>query len=124
MLHISSSFRYLLCSEPADMRKSFHGLAAMVTYCMGKEVLNGDVYIFISKRRNAIKLLSFDGDGFAMYYKRLEQGTFEIPVYDKCQGSLNITDAQLIMILKGIVLKTATYRKRYKVSYSLNSNPL
>lgn len=124
MLHISSSCRYLLCSEPADMRKSFHGLAAMVTYCMGKEVLNGDVYIFISKRRNAIKLLSFDGDGFAMYYKRLEQGTFEIPVYDKCQGSLNITDAQLIMILKGIVLKTATYRKRYKVSYSLNSNPL
>lgn len=124
MLHISSSCRYLLCSEPADMRKSFHGLAAMVTYCMGKEVLNGDVYIFISKRRNAIKLLSFDGDGFAMYYKRLEQGTFEIPVYDKCQGSLNITDAQLIMILKGIVLKTATYRKRYKASYSLNNNLL
>lgn len=113
MLHISSSNRYLLCSEPADMRKSFHGLAAMVKYCMGADVLNGDIYIFLSKRRNAIKLLSFEGDGFALYYKRLEQGTFELPIYDAMLRSIAITDAQLIMILKGIVLKTATYRRRY-----------
>ncbi|WP_410682211.1 IS66 family insertion sequence element accessory protein TnpB [Chitinophaga filiformis] len=64
MLHISSSNRYLLCSEPTDMRKSFHGLAAMVKYCMDGDVLNGDICIFVSKRRNAIKLLSFEGDGF------------------------------------------------------------
>ncbi|WP_089833820.1 IS66 family insertion sequence element accessory protein TnpB [Chitinophaga filiformis] len=73
-MHICSTNRYLFCSEPADMRKSFHGLAAMVKYCMGQDVLNGDIYIFLSKRRNAIKLLSFEGDGFAMYYKRLKKG--------------------------------------------------
>ena len=114
MLHVSSSSRYLLCSEAADMRKSFHGLAAMVKYNMGRDVLSGDIYIFLSRRRNAIKLLSFEGDGFSMYYKRLEQGTFELPAYDSSQRSVTITDAQLIMILKGIVLKTATYRKRYR----------
>lgn len=113
MLHISSSNRYLLCKDPADMRKSFHGLAAMVEYNMGNDVLNGDIYVFLSKRRNAIKLLSFEGDGFALYYKRLEQGTFELPAYDAVLCAITITDAQLIMILKGIVLKTATYRRRY-----------
>lgn len=114
MLYISSSNRYLLCSEPADMRKSFHGVAAMVKYYMGDDVLNGYIYIFLSKRRNAIKLLSFEGDGFALYYKRLEQGTFELPAYDSVLHSITISDAQLIMILKGIVLKTATYRRRYR----------
>jgi len=65
MLHISDSPRYLLYSENADMRKSFHGLAALVKYKMQTNVLSGDVFIFISKRRNAIKLIRWDADGFA-----------------------------------------------------------
>jgi transposase len=66
MIHISDKCRYLLYSGETDMRRSFHGLAAIVKYRMQRDVLNGDVYIFISKHRNAMKLLRFEG-GWVRY---------------------------------------------------------
>lgn len=113
MLHISDQARYFLCRQPIDMRKSFHGLAAVVTGSMKKEVLNGDIYIFISKRRNAIKLLQFQGDGFAIYYKLLEKGTFEIPPAEPDVDAIQTTSNELLCILKGITLARVKYRPRY-----------
>ena len=113
MIHISDKCRYLLYNDNTDMRKSFHGLAAIVKYNMQYDVLNGDVYIFVSKRRNAVKLLRFEGDGFAIFYKRLEKGTFETPAHDRKTNTLLLTDNDLIFILKGISLKGIKYRLRY-----------
>jgi transposase len=113
MIHISDKCRYLLFNGATDMRKSFHGLAAIVNYKMQCNVLNGDIYIFISKRRNAIKLLRFENDGFAIFYKRLEKGTFEIPIPDGNSGTIFLTDNELIFILKGVALKQVKYRPRY-----------
>jgi transposase len=113
MIHISDKCRYLLYNGNTDMRKSFHGLAAIVKYKMQRDVLNGDIYIFISKRRNAIKLLRFELDGFAIFYKRLEKGTFEIPAHDSKSAAMTICDNDLIFILKGIALKRVKYRPRY-----------
>lgn len=113
MIHISDKCRYLLYSGNTDMRKSFHGLAALVKYAMHSNVLSGDVFIFISKRRNAIKLLRFEGDGFAIFYKRLEKGTFEIPVHNSKSDRLLLTDNELIFILKGVALNKVKYRPRY-----------
>jgi transposase len=113
MIHLSDKCRYLYYNGNTDMRKSFHGLAAIVKYQMQCDVLNGDIYIFISKRRNAIKLLRFEGDGFGLFYKRLEKGTFEIPAHDNQSGSLVICDTELILILKGVALKRVKYRPRY-----------
>jgi transposase len=76
------------------------------------DVLNGDIYIFISRRRNAIKLLRFETDGFAIFYKRLEKGTFEMPEFDPARAGL-ITDNELLFILKGVALKKIKYRPRY-----------
>jgi transposase len=95
------------------MRNSFHGLAAIVKYKMHREIVNGDIYIFISKRRNAIKLLRFESDGFAIFYKRLEKGTFEIPAHDGESGMIILSDNELIFILKGVSLKRIKYRPRY-----------
>jgi transposase len=95
------------------MRKSFHGLAAIVKYKMQRDVLGGDIYIFISKHRNAIKLLRFETDGFAIFYKRLEKGTFEIPSRDHGSGTILLSDNELIFILKGVALKRIKYRPRY-----------
>ncbi len=95
------------------MRKSFHGLAAIVCQEMKKEVLNGDIYIFISKRRNAIKLLRFEGDGFAIFYKQLEKGTFEMPSSGQLSDTIQTTSNELLFILKGIVLGKVKYRPRY-----------
>lgn len=113
MIHLSDKCRYLYYNGIADMRKSFHGLATIVKYQMQCDVLNGDIYIFISKRRNAIKLLRFEGDGFALFYKRLEKGTFEIPAHDTQSGCVTICDNELIFILKGVALKQVKYRPRY-----------
>ena len=113
MIHLSDRFRYLYYNGVTDMRKSFHGLAAIVTYQMQCDVLNGDIYIFISKRRNAIKLLRFEGDGFALFYKRLEKGTFETPAKDTKSEALLISDNELIFILKGVSLGRIKYRPRY-----------
>jgi len=113
MIHISDKCRYLLYNANTDMRKSFHGLAAIVKCNMQRNVLNGDIYIFISKRRNAIKLLRFETDGFAIFYKRLEKGTFEIPSHDHGSTAMLLTDNELIFILKGVALKRIKYRPRY-----------
>lgn len=113
MIHISDKCRYLLYSGNTDMRKSFHGLAAMVKYNMQSDVLSGDIYIFISKRRNAIKLLRFEPDGFAIFYKRLEKGTFEIPAHNGKSPTMVLTDNELIFILKGVALNKVKYRPRY-----------
>ena len=113
MIHISDKCRYLLYNGNTDMRKSFHGLAAIVKYNMQCNVLSGDIFIFISKRRNAIKLLRFESDGFAIFYKRLEKGSFEIPLHDKIADTITISDNELIFILKGVALKQIKYRPRY-----------
>jgi len=113
MIHISDKSRYLLYNGNTDMRKSFHGLAAIVKYKMQRDVLSGDIYIFISKRRNAIKLLRFEPDGFAIFYKRLEKGTFEIPAHDSQSQAMFLTDNELIFILKGVALNRIKYRPRY-----------
>lgn len=113
MLHLSDRQRFFLFKESTDMRKSFHGLAAIVTQQMRHDVLSGDIYIFISKRRNAIKLLRFEGDGFAIFYKQLEKGTFEMPEIIGDTASITTSCDQLLFILKGVSLKKVKYRQRY-----------
>lgn len=113
MLHLPDRGRFFMFTHPTDMRKSFHGLAAIVTQHMKKDVLNGDIYVFISKRRNAIKLLRFEGDGFAIFYKQLEQGTFELPAISDDADTVITTCNELTFILKGVALKKVKYRPRY-----------
>lgn len=121
MIHLPDKYRYLVYDGNTDMRKSFHGLAAIVKYHMHCDVLNGDIYIFFSRRRNAIKLLRFEGDGFAIFYKHLEKGTFEMPVINKQTGSFLITDNELLFILKGVSLGKVKYRPRYTHSMEKTS---
>ena len=96
------------------MRKGFNSLSGLVTSQMQLNVLSGSVFIFVNKKHNQVKLLLWEGDGFAMYYKRLEKGTYEIPAgYDK-NASLSISSQQLQLILEGISLKSVRRRKRYQ----------
>ena len=113
MIHISDKCRCLLYSGNTDMRKSFHGLAGIVKHDMQCNVLNGDMYVFLSRRRNSIKLLRFEGDGYAIFYKKLEKGTFEMPQYDSLNHTMLVTDSELLFILKGVALKKVKYRPRY-----------
>jgi transposase len=71
--------RYYLYREPTDIRKSFDGLCGLVTDRLGQNPMTGDVFIFINKPRNRMKLLKWEPGGFVLFYKRLERGTFELP---------------------------------------------
>ena len=96
------------------MRKGFDSLSGIVSSQMQCDPLSGSVFIFFNKKHNQVKLLLFEGDGFALYHKRLEQGTYELPVCDATSVSVNISSQQLQLILQGISLKSVCRRKRYQ----------
>ena len=79
MFTLTSSNTYYLYQEACDMRKSFDALSGLVTNNLGKNPCSGEVFIFISKDKGSIKLLQWEKDGFVIYYKRLEKGTFTPP---------------------------------------------
>lgn len=113
MLSFSSKQRYFLYRGATDMRKSFDGLSGIVQTHFSHALLSGDVFIFLNRRRDRIKLLMWDVSGFAIYYKRLERGTFESPLYSTDQSSVELTWSELVMLLEGIELKSVKRRKRY-----------
>lgn len=110
MLALSGSCRYFLYGKGTDMRCGFYSLAALVSQELGQDPLSGDVFIFIGKRSNQIRLLQWDRDGFALYCKRLERGTFQWPTGANPQ----ITDQDLLLILRGIQLESVKLRKRFQ----------
>jgi transposase len=113
MLSLHANIRYLLYQGHASMGKSFDGLCGIVTNEMKTPLLTGDVFIFFNRRRTHIKMLQWQQDGFGIYYKRLEQGTFERPQPATEGESVIITPQQLGLILQGVSLKKVHYRKRY-----------
>jgi transposase len=116
MISFSSTQRFYLCRQPTDIRKSFDGLSGLASGVMGGNLYSGDVFIFINKTRNRMKLLVWDRSGFVIFYKRLEQGTFELPRVDGAQLSIEIRWEKLVLILEGIRLDSVKHRKRYSRS--------
>jgi len=93
------------------MRKSFDGLMALVKIQMTENPLSGDLFIFINRRQTHIKILYFDRSGYCIWMKRLEEGSFQYPVFEGDKAQLTWT--QLTLILEGIDLKKIRQRKRY-----------
>lgn len=110
MLSLSSSQRYFLYGQPTDMRCGIYSLAGLVANSLGQNPLSGDIFIFIGKQGNQIRLLQWDKDGYALYSKRLEKGTFERPLGKKRELSAQ----ELMLILAGIKLTSVERRKRYE----------
>lgn len=113
MLSLSPSLRYFLYRRQTDMRKGFDGLSGLVRNELGQDPLSGDVFIFINRRGNQVKLLLWEGDGFSIYYKRLERGTYEFPTWSEDSASVTLRSDELMLILQGISLRSVHRRKRY-----------
>src|SRR4051812_17749612 len=79
MIMLPSAVRIFLCTRPTDLRKSFDGLSGLVQECFSQELLTGHLFLFLNRRRDRIKILYFDRDGLAIWYKRLEAGSFQLP---------------------------------------------
>ena len=117
MLNLSHQTRVFLCLTPVDMRKSFRGLCLLAESQMKQEPAAGHWFVFINRRKDRMKLLAWDGQGFCIWYKRLEAGTFESPHADDQQSSLEIDVTQLALIINGIELKSAKRRPRYRETW-------
>ena len=118
---LSRVHRYYMYCKGADMRKGFEGLSGLVRNEFKSNPLSGDVFIFLNRPRNRIKLLHWQGDGFAIYYKRLEKGTYELPIASGDSASMEIDFQQLLLILEGISLLSVRKRRRYQQQLLINN---
>ena len=114
MFGFSSKLRYFLCCRPVDMRNGFDGLAGIVRNYLVKDPISGDVFVFLNKLRTHIKLLYWDGDGFVLYYKRLEKGRYKTH-RAVCDLSHELKREELMMLLEGLSFDKMKKSKRFKI---------
>ncbi len=116
MLSITPTVNVFLAIDPVDMRKGFHGLTSLTESILRENPLSGHWFVFINRRRDRVKILTWDGSGFCIYYKRLERGTFELPRLDRPdQQSIELSGSQLSLILDGIELSSVKQRPRFQL---------
>jgi transposase len=115
MIHLPASVRVYLCLTACDMRRSFDGLHTLVREHLELDAFGGHLFVFTSRRRDRVKILYWDRDGFAIWSKRLEEGTYAIPFgAEGGERRCEITVQELGVLLSGIDLQQATRRKRYQ----------
>ena len=106
------------------MRRSFDGLMAIVQTEFDKDIRQGDFFLFINKRRDRLKILWWDGDGLAIFMKRLERGTYQRPLADSNTKHVQMDRTELALLLSGIELTSVKRRKRYVTRSKSNSPAL
>jgi transposase len=116
MLTISSQTRIFIALEATDMRKGFDGLCGLVSDTLQHDPLSGALFLFINRRRDRMKVLYWDGDGLAIWYRRLEQGTFQIPAASDQHSAIEIRSDEFTMLLRGIDLGSVKRRKRFQLA--------
>lgn len=114
MIHLPASVRVYLATSPCDMRRSFDGLHALVHGVLQLDAFAGHLFVFGNKRRDRLKILYWDRDGFAVWAKRLEEGTYAMPFSEAGEVRREITAQELGALLSGIDLSQAQRRKRYR----------
>lgn len=116
MLNVPGQLKIFLCLGATDMRKSFDSLAVIVEEQLKLDPLSGHLFVFRSRRGDRVKLLYWEESGYALWYKRLEVGTFRFPTAAADHKSLTISAADLAMLLDGVDLASVRRQKRYRRS--------
>jgi transposase len=115
MINVPHSVRVFLHTPATDLRKGFDALSGLVATGFAQDLTSGHLFLFVNRRRDRLKILYWDRDGLAIWYKRLETpGTFQLPVVHHDAASVEMSPTQLALILSGIDLKSARQRKRYQ----------
>jgi transposase len=116
MLSFSDNRRIFLARQPVDMRKGCSSLATLVEHALGQDPYAGDVFVFLGRHKNRVKLISWDRSGFWLCSKRLEEGTFAVPkgaLVESSTDTLPLSPAQILLLLEGIDVHHATYHAHY-----------
>jgi transposase len=122
MIAFAPEVRVLLFRRPTDMRKSFHGLVALVESALRQDPLSGSLFVFVNRRRDRMKILYWGQTGFCIWYQQLQKGTYQLPDHESLDqerldqdGALEVTRAQLSLILDGIDLSSVRQRPRFQL---------
>jgi transposase len=115
VLTLSATTRIFFCTQPVDMRRSFDGLQGLIAQFFRHDVLSGHLFVFRNRRGDRLKLLYWDRDGLAIWYKRLEQGVFRMPAPSGDAPSVEIDPGDWALILQGIDLQSARRLPRYRL---------
>lgn len=113
MFSLGSEHRYEYYTKACDMRKGFEGLCGLVRNELGRNPLEGQVFIFLNKPRTTIKLLHWESDGLVIYHKRLEKGTFPSPKIQANQT--RISWPEMVMMMEGMVMEKMIKKPRFSV---------
>lgn len=116
MFALTESMNYYLCPHYVDMRKGIYSLYQLVKSEMKRNPLSGEVFLFFSKSRGMVKILHWENGGFVLYQKKLEQGTFEIPRFNPSSGQYEMAWTTFVLIMEGVSVRSAKYRKRFKTN--------
>jgi transposase len=109
MISISGTTRIFLCNTPVDLRKGFEGLNFLVENLFCEKITGGAYFVFLNKHKNMMKILYWDGDGCAIWHKRLERGSFRSTSKECCL----LTRREFLMLLEGVEPKKL--QKRFKI---------
>lgn len=114
MFGLDSGTRYFICQHPVNMRKGIDSLFSLVMSESSLSPMTGDVFVFFSRNRQSVKLLKWDRDGFLLYHKRLERGSFEMPRMNADTGYGELPWDTFSLIMSGVSLDSVCFRKRYR----------
>lgn len=114
MISLPHAVRVFLHTPATDLRKGFDALSGLVTTAFSQDPTCGHLFLFVNRRRDRLKILYWDRDGLAIWYKRLETGSFQLPVISPDAVAIELSLTQLTLILSGIDLRHARQRKRYQ----------
>ena len=115
MFGLNYSMHYYLCTSCVDMRNGINGLSKIVRDEMGLAPLGGGIFVFFSKKRQRVKIIRWDSDGFILYHKRLERGTFGMPSRNVSTGRAEMPWRTFALIMQGSSTKSVRYRKRMRI---------
>lgn len=115
MLTLPSGARMFMATQPVDLRRSYDGLCAIVEGTFGRSARSGDLFVFINRRANQVRILFWDRDGYCIVMKRLEAGTFRRIERRDGEDHIEIDAGELAMLLEGIDAPVIKRRKRYRM---------
>lgn len=122
LLAIRDTVNYYLYRKPVKMSRSFDGLAALIRTELDKDIINGDVFIFLNRNRTMIKVFVYEQKGFSIFYRRLDEGSFQLPVIVGDHVSYRMTAEQIMYMLSGMTLEEGGYVKADKYEPLLGSS--
>jgi transposase len=106
LLTLSMDANFYLYRKPVKMSRSFDGLAALIRTDLNKDIINGDVFIFLNRQRTTIKVFVYENQGFSIFYRRLDEGSFQLPLIIADDVSYKMSSEQMIAMLSGMSLES------------------